>query len=329
MVTAAALHMSNILRPSTDTWLGSSQSGTDNDWSPSRRAMVDALAAKQKALCLLRLAFQDLDTLGSDMALTAAMLLVTADMIDSGKHGSKAHIDGIGWLLSYAQPATSVGEMLKDFVISDCYIFYVFALTFMDQIPKSSIALNSALASSAIHYAARNSFICCPAEILQILWSTAMILQRQTVDDDTRINTTQRGIELITETMAFDVEGWSCDIQHVPLGRQVTDIQSRIHTGYTHQMACCLYIMYAIPSIKRLLPPDTEWDLEHGLMSHLRAITDDDPNFKTSFWPTFVAGAQTRDQGQQVWIMDRMRPDLAAKSSCSDRSELAGDFKKP
>jgi hypothetical protein len=176
----------------------------------------------------------------------------------------------------------------------------------MDPIPKSSIALNSTLASSAIHYAARNSFICCPAEILQILWSTAMILQEPTenTNDTTKTN---KGVNLIMETMAFDVEVWSHDIQHVPKGRQVTDIQSRIHTGYTHQTACCLYIMYAIPSVRDFLPENTENELEQALMFHLRAITDEDPNFKTSFWPTFVAGAQTRDREQQAWIIDRMK----------------------
>ncbi|PNP86648.1 hypothetical protein FNYG_00038 [Fusarium nygamai] len=120
MITAAALHMSNVLRPDTDK--SPMTSNHVGNWDPSRRAMLDALAAKQKALYLLRMAFEDLDTHGRDMVLTAAMLLVTADMIDSGKHGCKAHLDGIGWLLSYAQPATSVGEMLKDFVISDCYM---------------------------------------------------------------------------------------------------------------------------------------------------------------------------------------------------------------
>ncbi|KAF5529830.1 acriflavine sensitivity control ACR-2 [Fusarium mexicanum] len=305
MITAAALHMSNVLRPDTDKSLVT-QNHTNN-WDLSRRAMLDALVTKQKALYLLRMAFEDLETHGRDMVLTAAMLLVTADMIDAGKHGSKAHLDGIGWLLSYAHPATSVGEMLKDFVISDCYIFYVFALTFMDQIPQSSLALNTTIASSAIHYAARNSFICCPAEILQILWFTAIILQRQSANNNDVDGTAAKALELFTDAMTFNVESWSQDIQQVPLGRQVTDISSRIHTGYTHQMACCLYIMYAVPSVRSFLPESTEQDLEHGLIFHLRHITDEDPNFKTSFWPTFIAGAQTSDPSQQAWIMDRMK----------------------
>ncbi|KAI1008356.1 hypothetical protein LB504_001266 [Fusarium proliferatum] len=305
MITAAALHMSNVLRPDTDKSPVTLNPADKCD--TSRRAMLDALAAKQKALYLLRMAFLDLDTHGRDIALTAAMLLVTADMIDSGKHGSKAHLDGIGWLLSYAQPATSVGEMLKDFVISDCYIFYVFALTFMDQIPQSSLALNTTIASSAIHYAARNSFICCPAEILQILWSTAIILQRQSANNDDVDGMAAKGLELFMNAMTFNVETWSQDIQQVPLGRQVTDISSRIHTGYTHQMASCLYIMYAIPSVRSFLPENTEQDLEQGLIFHLRHITDEDPNFKTSFWPTFIAGAQTSEPSQQAWIMDRMK----------------------
>ncbi|KAL5592764.1 hypothetical protein FOBRF1_013072 [Fusarium oxysporum] len=297
--------MSNVLRPGADKWFGHPQSINKYDWSPSRRALANALAAKQKALYLLRMALSDVDVVGNDMVLTAVIMLVTADMIDSGKHDSQAHVNAMGWLLSQVPPTTGVGEMLKDFIISDCYIHYVFALTFMDQVPKSLFALNRAFASSAMHYAARNSFICCPAEILQIMWSTAMILKDQPALHGV-YGTTEKGLKLMFNAISFDVASWSCNIENVPRGRQVTDINSRAHSGYTHQMACCLYILYAIPSVRRFLPEGTEQSLEAGLMCHLRSITDEDPNFKTSFWPTFVAGAQTQDANQQAWIKDRM-----------------------
>ncbi|KAH7204841.1 fungal-specific transcription factor domain-containing protein [Fusarium oxysporum] len=305
VVTAAAAHMSNVLRPGANKWSSQPQNIRNYDWDPSRRALADALVAKQKALCLLRMALIDEDVVGNDMVLTAVIMLVTADMIDSGKHDSQAHVNAMGWLLSQAPPMTGVGEMLKDFIISDCYIHYVFALTFMDQVPKSLSDLDKAFASSAIHYAARNSFICCPAEILQIMWSTATILKDQPTLHGA-YGRSEKGLKLMLSAMSFDVASWSCNIENVPRGRQVTDINSRTHSGYTHQMACCLYILYAIPSVRNFLPEGTEQSLEAGLMCHLRSITDEDPNFKTSFWPTFVAGAQTRDAYQQIWIKDRM-----------------------
>lgn len=92
------------------------------DWGPSRRALTDALVAKQKALCLLRMALSNEQVVGNDMVLTAVIMLVTADMIDSGKHGSQAHVNAMGWLLSQEPPMIGVGEMLKDFIISDCYM---------------------------------------------------------------------------------------------------------------------------------------------------------------------------------------------------------------
>ncbi|KAH7205425.1 uncharacterized protein BKA55DRAFT_600271 [Fusarium redolens] len=284
VVTAAAPHMSNVLRPGADKWFGHPQSINKYDWSPSRRALADALAAKQKALYLLRMALSDVDVVGNDMVLTAVIMLVTADMIDSGKYDSQVHVNAMGWLLSQVPPITGVGEMLKDFIISDCYM---------------------AFASSAMHYAARNSFICCPAEILQIMWSTAMILKDQPTLHGA-YGTTEEGLKLMFNAISFDVASWSCNIENVPRGRQVTDINSRAHSWYTHQMACCLYILYVIPSVRRFLPEGTEQSLEAGLMCHLRSITNEDPNFKTSFWPTFVAGAQTLDAYQQVWIKDRM-----------------------
>jgi hypothetical protein len=122
VVTAAAAHMSNVLRPSAEKWFGHPQSINKYDWSPSRRALADALAAKQKALYLLRMALSDVDVVGNDMVLTAVIMLVTADMIDSGKHDCQVHVNAMGWLLSQVPPTTGVGEMLKDFIISDCYM---------------------------------------------------------------------------------------------------------------------------------------------------------------------------------------------------------------
>jgi hypothetical protein len=122
VVTAAAAHMSNVLRPGANKWSRQPQTIRKYDWDPSRRALTDALVAKQKALCLLRMALSDEDVVGNDIVLTAVIMLVTADMIDSGKHDSQAHVNAMGWLLSQAPPMTGVGEMLKDFIISDCYM---------------------------------------------------------------------------------------------------------------------------------------------------------------------------------------------------------------
>ncbi|RKK61491.1 hypothetical protein BFJ69_g17116 [Fusarium oxysporum] len=208
VVTAAAAHMSNVLRPGANKWSSQPQTIRKYDWDPSRRALTDALVAKQKALCLLRMALSDEDVVGNDIVLTAVIMLVTADMIDSGKHDSQAHVNAMGWLLSQAPPMTGVGEMLKDFIISDCYIHYVFALTFMGQVPKSLSDLDKAFASSAMHYAARNSFICCPAEILQIMWSTAMILKDQPTLHGA-YGRTEKGLKLMLSAMSFDVASWS------------------------------------------------------------------------------------------------------------------------
>ncbi|TVY66522.1 Acriflavine sensitivity control protein acr-2 [Fusarium oxysporum f. sp. cubense] len=122
VVTAAAAHMTNVLRPGADKWLSHPQNVNTHDRSPSRRALADALAAKQKALFLLRMALNDVNVVGIDMVLTAVIMLVTAGMIDSGKHDSQAHVNAMGWLLSQSPSLTGVGEMLKDFIISDCYM---------------------------------------------------------------------------------------------------------------------------------------------------------------------------------------------------------------
>ncbi|CRK45396.1 hypothetical protein BN1723_019717, partial [Verticillium longisporum] len=72
-------------------------------------------------------------------------------------------------------------------------------------------------------------------------------------------------------------------------------------------MAACLYLLQAIPVVRHYLPANTQELFERELMHHLSSIPDDDPNFKATTFPTFIAGAETRDPIKQAWVMDRLQ----------------------
>jgi hypothetical protein len=61
-----------------------------------------------------------------------------------------------------------------------------------------------------------------------------------------------------------------------------------------------------------LLSPtaDVQGDLEplvSDIIHHLSFVTSDSELFKATSWPTFVAGADARDFGQQAWVMARLQ----------------------
>lgn len=87
----------------------------------SRRALRDALASKQKALQLMHDALQDVDAVGIDIVLAAALFFVNVELIESGKHGWRAHLEGAWRIMSLLPEAATSNESLRDYMLSDCF----------------------------------------------------------------------------------------------------------------------------------------------------------------------------------------------------------------
>lgn len=83
---------------------------------------MDALTAKQKALRLLHGAVQNIESVGSDVVLAAILFFINVELIESGKHGWKAHLEGAGRIMAYLPPADPSNEALMDYILSDCFM---------------------------------------------------------------------------------------------------------------------------------------------------------------------------------------------------------------
>lgn len=123
IVAASAAHMSNLVRAP----LAYSLKGTDDGFSAgieeaSRRALKDALVAKSKALTLMRDAVENIGTTGGDVVLAAALFFINVELIESGKHGWKAHLEGAGRIMSLLQPNMVADTALRDYMLSDCFM---------------------------------------------------------------------------------------------------------------------------------------------------------------------------------------------------------------
>lgn len=117
---------------------------------------------------------------------------------------------------------------------------------------------------------------------------------------------TEEAAALIQRAQDFDIKGWAEDLHRNDHFNNIP-IESRVNVGSAHRLAACLYTSQAIPSAGIQLGENAGERLSHEVFEHLACVPDEDPNFKATAWPTFVAGAETKDPATREWVMNRLR----------------------
>ncbi|TDZ16580.1 Acriflavine sensitivity control protein acr-2 [Colletotrichum orbiculare MAFF 240422] len=300
IVAASAAHMSNLSRAV------SSDPVADQN---ARQALTDALVAKHKAFRLLSSAIQEMSSsggVGGDVVLAAVLFFVNVELIESGRNGWKPHLEGAGRIMAYLSPAGPADEALRDYVMSDCFIYYILASAFNTSPPTAAKSYyQSVQVSSVLGKAAANSYLCCPPEILQILLSASQLSNQGPDDYGPTSSAAQAGAQLMNQALSFDIQHWAFEQRNISYFKHIP-VESRIHAGSAHRLAACLYILYALPSVAQLVTADLQ-ELEAEMFYHLSSISDEDPNFKATCWPTFLVGAGTADPEKRAWILDRLK----------------------
>ena len=133
LIATSAIHWSNIFRPITSIPNGVTDPGgyfamLRSKDLVSRQALIDALAAKQKAMGYLREVLGALDPAGSEVALAAMHFFIKFELIDlnkSDRNSWKAHLEGASSIMALLTPGTlgsASSKMLRDTVIADCFM---------------------------------------------------------------------------------------------------------------------------------------------------------------------------------------------------------------
>lgn len=123
IVANSALHMSNacqkpLLLASPDM---------ASVLNPPTEAYRDALAAKQRALLLLRTALASMASVDVDITLAVVLLFIEFELIDSGRDDWRHHIHGARTIIerlcgSAASPPTAMSP-LRRCLISNCLMY--------------------------------------------------------------------------------------------------------------------------------------------------------------------------------------------------------------
>ncbi|PHH59274.1 hypothetical protein CDD81_3510 [Ophiocordyceps australis] len=321
LIATSALHWSNIFRPMASIPTGLAD--TDSYLAQlrqkdliSRQALIDALEAKQRAMGHLREVLDALDPAGSEVALAAMHFFVKFDLIDLDRDdngGWQTHLEGASSILALLAPrgtsAASPSHMLRDCLLADCFIYHILGSTLASGALAARIARYAFELLPVMKRVEVNSYLSCPAEILQVIL-VASQLSYEAPFTDWSISAANDALVLIGQALAFDIPAWASQLLRQP---DVTDIESRMHVASAHRSAACLYILQALPLARAAQPVDADL-LVSDILGHLAQIRRDDPYFKATSWPTFIAGAETRDAEKRTWTLGRL---FAIWETCS------------
>lgn len=139
-----------------------------------------------------------------------------------------------------------------------------------------------------------------------MIYAASQLSNMSAEDESIADQIAAKGAHLLQKAQAFDLEAWAYDIRNTPYLRDIP-VESRIHAGSAHRLTACLYILQAIPCVGTIVGDGVADTLSRGIFEHLSSIPDEDPNFKATAWPTFIAGAEATDPARRTWVMYRLQ----------------------
>jgi hypothetical protein len=149
-----------------------------------------------------------------------------------------------------------------------------------------------------------NSCLSCPPLLLQVIRDVSRCTRSSNPYDMPAKGSGQ----LLSIVDAFNPKAWASSLQ--PISSSF-DLEMRTHIGCAYKAAVKIYILRATALSNAVsIAPDPLEDLVSEIILHLTFIPPNDPFFKATCWPTFIAGAETNNLDQREWVTSRFEAAL-------------------
>lgn len=310
-----------------------------------RAKLLDALAAKHKAIVLIKDALENLGPHNYGDVLTAVVYLVNFDLVDSGRDSWQAHIAAAGRLMAMLRPAAAVNagaggsatspmsggrtadspiETLRDYVMSDCLTFFILGSTLGSwQGTRAAEVFDSLDIVSMLLRAEANTYHSCPSEILAAILRSSQLAAEMRRDDGggwgPSPSQKEAAAGLMRQLCGFDARRWAESIVAAHGYGTADDpdtldkVRGREHMACAHRSAACAYLLMAAfeafegggDHVVQVTRTATE-GFASDIFQHLACIAETDMLFKGSVWPTFILGALTADPDRRAWVLRRL-----------------------
>lgn len=176
----------------------------------------------------------------------------------------------------------------------------------MPSAAEMPMSFQSSRVLAALQKTAANSYYCCPPELLEILLLASRLANERTDEPASIEKAMTTGAALLERVESVDIEAWAHRVHDISSLRFV-DVGSRRQAAMTHKLAACLYTLQVVPELENNMPIGSKEELINDFFYHLAQTPEEDPNFKASAWPTFIAGAAASKPDQRAWAMARLQ----------------------
>lgn len=180
--------------------------------------------------------------------------------------------------------------------------------TFSRSMLSETSQYSSGIVRSSLQYAEANNYLSFPAVLLETVLIAAQLshaVQDRSPAKSTTSSEEHQLIVLLHTAHLFDAHEWGSTIQSISPHR---DLESRVHIASAHKAAVCIYISRVLLRLSPTAEVQEHLEsLASEIIHHLSFVTANNELFKATSWPTFVAGADARDLGQQAWAMSRLQ----------------------
>ncbi|CAH0022880.1 unnamed protein product [Clonostachys rhizophaga] len=306
IVASSAAHKSNLVRSAQPPFVQSDGKVIYQRGEASQQALQEALVAKLKALRLMHEAVANVGSVPVDIIFAAALFFIYVELLESGKNGWRAHLEGAGRLMSIMQTIDPPLRELRDSLLSDCFCYFVLSSAFTPEVSSLQTYFDSANIPTILEKTTASSYLCCPPEVLEILYAASQLSNVVTEDAETATKIASEGFTLLHRAQNFNVRAWAVEVLKNNYYLEKV-LESRVNVATVHRLAASVYIMQAIEPIANSLSEDIVDAVYLEMFYYLERIPPEDPNFKATSWPTFVAGAGAKDPQRRAWIIDRFQ----------------------
>jgi hypothetical protein len=280
---------------------------------PDLRPLVDALAAKGKAIHLLREAIEKASPANQTTILAAIVFFVNLDLIDSGKGMWENHVKAAEKLIPslHRQRGRKLNHQesdlipLADAITADCLTYRILGLTISGDSALPDLSDKKIDVVSVLKRAQTHSYHCSPPDIMHMILLANQHCARGSATGDVKATRCMLA-SLLEQARNFDVHAWVYGIEGLAQG---DDLEARVSIASAHRAAACLYISLVMPVIENefLEGPGQDYDdLEEDILNHLSSVPFNHPLLKGTVWPTFMVGAQTDDPARRKSCRERL-----------------------
>ncbi|PHH49451.1 Acriflavine sensitivity control protein acr-2 [Ceratocystis fimbriata CBS 114723] len=311
LIATSAMHISNMYQPPLTglplhSSLGEYFATLRSNHPEARRAFMDGLAAKQRAIMHMRSVVANSDNNNRELAIMAAYFFVNIELIDFGTGGWRSHLQGGSKLLaSLARSGNTenrwyISKQISDNVVANFVIYHILGSTLMSTARCVNVGSHIMELLPVLSRTQSDSYLCCPPFMLEIIPAASELANNMHSREESE--TIAEATRLIDKAQNYDLRQWVASLSNVAM---FNDAASRERVAASHRAAICLYVIRAVPMVRDAITVRAE-DLVAEIFANMAEVGKDDVHFKGAVWALFMAGAESRDEERRRWILNRL-----------------------